>query len=86
MGVSSKFREFLEWYLCHRLYPRGAKVGSAWKKELHLQQAVDVPSHGGHMGLSISEVLVSILTLELECIIYSLPSTGFHKCTHPPER
>lgn len=46
------------------------KVGSVWKKKLHLQQAVDAPSQGEHKGLSVSEVTVFILILELGCTFY----------------
>lgn len=46
------------------------KVGSAWKKKLHLQKAVDVPSQGEQTGLSVSEVTVFILILELGCAFY----------------
>lgn len=50
-------------------FPKRAKVGSAWK-ELRLQWAVDVPSQGRHMGLSVSELIVFILILGLGCIFY----------------
>lgn len=50
--------------------PNSTKVGSAWKKELHLQQAIGVHSQGGHMELTTSEVIVFILMLEFGCIFY----------------
>lgn len=46
----------------------GTKVGSAWKKQPHLQQAVDVPSQEEQAGLS--DFTVFILILELGCTFY----------------
>lgn len=65
-------------------FPNKAKVGSAWKKELHLQWAVDVPSQGGHTGLSISEVIGFIFILELGCIFFIVACHNFSEMhTHP---
>lgn len=68
-------------------FPNKAKVGSVWKKKLHLQWAVDVPSQGGHTGLSVSEVIGFIFILEFGCIflLLLLPVTIFQKCAHTPE-
>ena len=51
-------------------FAMGAEVGSVWEKELHLQGAVNGPSHGGHTGLLVSEVICFVLILELWCIFY----------------